>query len=131
MARILVFPQPSSEAVTTKRTEVYMHKVVVAGALLFLIGGCGSDSPGSEAFCDATRAIANAGETSSVPPEVNTLVDEAPDEIKEAAETVRSGFEEAFENQDPAALQSQEFTDAATEVREYALENCEGLTDES
>lgn len=108
-----------------------MRKVVVAAACLFLLGGCGSDSPGSEAFCDATRAIANAGETSSMPPEVNTLVDEAPDEIKDAAETVRSGFEEAFENQDPAALQSQEFTDAATEVREYALENCEGLTDES
>ena len=108
-----------------------MHKVAVAVGSFLLIVACGSDSPGSEAFCDATRAIASLGETSEMPPEVDTLVEEAPDEIKEAAETVRAGFEDAFENQDPAALQTSEFTDASTEVREYALENCEGVTDES
>lgn len=112
-----------------------MHRLAtvatVATVALLVFGACSSDTAGSEAFCDATRTIANLGETSEIPPEVDTLVEEAPDEIKDAAETVRTGFEDAFENQDPAALQTSEFTDAATEVREYAVENCEGLTDES
>ena len=99
--------------------------MAAAAAVLLLFGACSGDSAGSEAFCEATRTIANLGETSEIPPEVDTLVEEAPDEIKDAAETVRAGFEDAFENQDPAALQTPEFTDAATEVREYALENCE------
>ena len=108
-----------------------MHRMAAAAAVLLVFGACGGDSAGSEAFCDATRAIANLGETSEMPPEVDTLVNEAPEEIKEAAETIRSGFEDAFENQDPAALQTSEFTDAATQVREYAVENCEGVTDET
>ena len=114
-----------------------MHRIAAAAVVLLLVGACSSDSSdtsdtaGSEAFCDATRAIANLGEQSEMPPEVDTLVEEAPDEVKEAAETVRAGFQEAFDNQDPGALQTSEFQDAAKEVREYAVENCENVTDES
>lgn len=104
----------------------------VASALvgaLFFATACGGDASGSEEFCNATREVVNLGNVEELPPEVDTMVEEAPDEIKDSAETVRTGFEDAFENQDPSALQSQDFQDAAKELRDYAVENCEGLED--
>ena len=108
-----------------------MKRIVAAGAAALLFGACGGDAEGSEAFCDATRTVVELGDVEELPPEVDTMVEEAPDEISEAAETVRAGFRDAFENQDASALQTEEFQDAAKELREYALENCEGLKDES
>lgn len=108
-----------------------MRWIAAGTALLFLLGACGGDSAGSEAFCDATRTVLELGDFEEVPPELDEMVEEAPDEIKDAVETVRDGFVAAIENQDPAELETEEFLAAATEVREYALENCEGFTDES
>ncbi|HYP24782.1 MAG TPA: hypothetical protein VEV43_14535 [Actinomycetota bacterium] len=90
---------------------------------------CGGDAAGSEAFCDATRKIIELGNVEEVPPEVDTMVEEAPDEIKDATETVRDVFVQAFEDRDLSQLQSQEFQDAATELREYAVENCDNVRD--
>ncbi|MDQ3953245.1 MAG: hypothetical protein M3279_09840 [Actinomycetota bacterium] len=100
----------------------------LVAALLFS-GACGNDAAGSEAFCDATRKVVELGTVDELPPEVDTMVEEAPDEIRDAAETVRSGFEEAFEESDPSVLETEEFRDAAAELREYAVDNCEGLKD--
>lgn len=102
--------------------------LALVGAL-FLATACGGDAAGSEEFCNATRDVVNLEDVDEVPPEVDTMVEEAPDEIKDSAEAVRTGFEDAFENQDASALQSQEFQDAARELRDYAVENCEGLED--
>jgi hypothetical protein len=96
---------------------------------IFILGACGGDSEGSEAFCDATRTVINLGEVEELPPEVDTMVEEAPNEIKDDVETIRSIFEEAFENGDASLIQSQEFQDAATNVREYAVENCDDVED--
>ena len=98
---------------------------------MFVFVACGGDSEGSEAFCDATREVINLGEVEEVPPEVQTMVDEAPDEIKGSAETVADAFNEAFDNQDLSVLETEEFQEAATELREYAVDNCSGVTDES
>ncbi|HEX2056983.1 MAG TPA: hypothetical protein VHI71_01310 [Actinomycetota bacterium] len=100
----------------------------VASAVL-LTTSCGGDAAGSETFCDATRTVVELGTVEELPPELDTMVEEAPDEIADSAETVRAGFRDAFENADPSAIQTQEFRDAATELREYAVENCEGLDD--
>ena len=108
-----------------------MRKTAAMAGIFLVLGACGGDSAGSEAFCDATRTVVDLGNVDELPPEIGTMVEEAPDEIKDAAETVQAGFEEAFENNDASALQTQEFQDAATELREYATENCEGLTDET
>jgi hypothetical protein len=108
-----------------------MQKATLTAVVLLVLAGCGGDSAGSEEFCDATRTVVNLGNVEELPPEVDTMVEEAPDEIKDATETMRTKFEEAFENQDASVLQSAEFQDAATEVREYAVDNCEGLEDES
>ena len=48
-----------------------MHKLFAATAVVLLLSACESDTTGSEAFCEATRAIATAGESSEMPPEVN------------------------------------------------------------
>lgn len=98
-------------------------------AAVFLTTACGGDAAGSEAFCDATREVIDLGNVDELPPEVDTMVEEAPDEIKDSAETVRSAFEEMFENQDPSAIQTDEFQDAAKDVREYAVENCDDVRD--
>lgn len=100
----------------------------VATALLVL-AACG-DTAGSEAFCDATREALAQGTTDEAPPELDTMVEEAPDEIKDDAVTVRDGFKEAFDNQDPAPLQTDEFTAAAERLGEFADENCEGVREE-
>ncbi|MDQ4124050.1 MAG: hypothetical protein M3134_00425 [Actinomycetota bacterium] len=96
---------------------------------VFLFAACGGDAAGSEAFCDATRKIIDLGNVEEVPPEVDTMVEEAPDEIKDSAETVRDVFVEAFENQDLSALKSEEFQAAAKDLREYAVDNCEDMRD--
>jgi hypothetical protein len=98
-------------------------------ATVFLSAACGGDAAGSEAFCDATREVVNLGNVDELPPEVDTMVEEAPDEIKDSAETVRAAFEDMFENQDAAAIQTEEFQAAAKDLREYAVENCEGVED--
>lgn len=98
-------------------------------AAVFLSTACGGDAAGSEAFCNATREVVNLGNVEELPPEVDTMVEEAPDEIKDSAETVRDTFVEMFENRDPSAIETDEFQDAAKDLREYAVENCEGLKD--
>ncbi|MDQ3982489.1 MAG: hypothetical protein M3271_07410 [Actinomycetota bacterium] len=108
-----------------------MRQIAVAAVALLLLGACGGDAAGSEVFCDATRTVVDLGSVEELPPEVDTMVEEAPDEIADAAETVRAAFRDAFDNQDPSAIQTEEFQDAAKELREYAVENCEGLTDET
>jgi hypothetical protein len=108
-----------------------VRRDAVAAVTLFLLGACGGDAAGSEAFCDATRTVVDLGDVEELPPEVDTMVEEAPDEVKDAAETVRAAFREAFEDADASAIQTDEFQDAARELREYAVENCEGLTDET
>lgn len=102
--------------------------IALVGALFFATA-CGGDAAGSEEFCNATREVVNLGNVDELPPEVDTMVEEAPDEIKDSAETVRTAFEDAFENQDPSAIQTEEFQDAAKELRDYAVDNCEGLED--
>lgn len=123
-----------------------MRIAVAAVAAVFLLVSCGGDSEpndsgeaaaeateadagDNEAFCEATRTIVNLGNVDELPPEVDTMVEEAPDEIKDSAETVRTAFEEMFANQDPAAIETEEFQAAAKELREYAVSNCEGLRD--
>lgn len=96
---------------------------------VLLFAACGGDAAGSEVFCDATRKIIDLGNVEGVPPEVDTMVEEAPDEIKESAETVRDVFVDAFENQDLSALDSEEFRTAAKDLREYAVDNCENVRD--
>lgn len=120
-----------------------------AGAIVVLMlvfGACGGDSDegsggeagetqgpsaSTEEFCDATRTVVELGEVDAIPPELGTMVEAAPEEIKDSAETVQAGFELAFETGDPSAIETVEFQEAAREIREYALANCEGLTDES
>lgn len=106
-----------------------MRPTAVVLATVLLSAACGGDAAGSEAFCDATREVVNLGNVDELPPEVDTMVEEAPDEIKDSAETVRTAFEEMFENQDPSAIQTEEFQAAAKDLREYAVENCEGVED--
>ena len=106
-----------------------MRTALATFLAVFLLAACGGDAAGSEAFCDATRKVVELGDVDEVPPEVATMVEEAPDEIKDSAETVQAAFEDMFENQDPAAIQSEEFQDAARELREYAVDNCEDLED--
>lgn len=106
-----------------------MRRTFLVAVTASLLAACGGDAAGSEAFCDATRAVVDAGEVDAVPPEVDTMVEEAPDEVKDAAETARDAFQDAFENQDLSGLESQEFQDAARELREYAVENCDNLED--
>jgi ABC-type glycerol-3-phosphate transport system substrate-binding protein len=106
-----------------------MRLAVAALVSVSLFAACGGDAAGSEAFCEATRTVVNLGDVEELPPEVDTMVEEAPDEIADAAETVRTAFEDAFENSDLAAIQTEDFQAAATELREYAVENCEGLED--
>ena len=106
-----------------------MHRLTAVAMALFLLVSCGGDAAGSEAFCEATRTVVNLGEVDEIPPEVATMVEEAPDEIKDSAETVQAAFEEMFENQDPSVIETDEFQTAATELREYAVENCEGIED--
>lgn len=132
---MLAFAPRSGQAVANGlcnlEKELSVRKTAAMAVILLVLGACGGDSAGSEAFCDATRTVVDLGNVTEIPPEVATMVEEAPDEIKDAAETVQAGFEDAFNNQDAAALQTPEFKDAATELREYAVENCEGLTDET
>lgn len=104
-------------------------RIAAASLGLVLLVACGGDAAGSEAFCDATRKIIDLGDVDEVPPEVDTMVEEAPDEIKDATETVRDAFVEAFENEDLAAIQTEEFQAAATDVREYAVDNCDNVKD--
>ena len=106
-----------------------MRTAVSTAVALFLLAACGGDAAGSEAFCDATRKVIELGDVEELPPEVDTMVEEAPDEIKDAAETVRATFEDMFETQDPEAIETEEFQDAAKELREYAVENCDNVKD--
>ncbi len=106
-----------------------MRTALATALAVFLLAACGGDAAGSEAFCDATRKVIELGDVEELPPEVDTMVEEAPDEIKDAAETVRATFEDMFENQDPGAIESEEFQDAARELREYAVDNCEDVED--
>ncbi len=103
--------------------------VAAVVAAVFLSTACGGDAAGSEAFCDATRKVIDLGNVEELPPEVDTMVEEAPDEIRDSAETMRDAFEEMFENQDPSVIQTAEFQDAAKDVREYAVENCDDVRD--
>ncbi|MFP5298457.1 MAG: hypothetical protein ACLGHL_05685, partial [Actinomycetota bacterium] len=73
--------------------EIEVRRTAAVASLLIL-GACGGDAPGSEAFCEATREVVNMGEVSEMPAEVDTMVEEAPDEIKDEAEAVREGFVE-------------------------------------
>lgn len=107
-----------------------MRKIALVALIVLVLGACGGeDTEGSEAFCDATRDVIEMGEVQEMPPEVNTMVEEAPEEIKEETETIRDLFQEMFDNQDPSVIQSDEFQEAAAGLREYADENCEGVTD--
>lgn len=106
-----------------------MRRVTAIAAIFVVSAACGGDAAGSEAFCNATRKVVDLGTVDELPPEVDTMVEEAPDEVKDAAETVRAQFREMFENGDASAIQTDEFQDAAKELREYAVENCEGLKD--
>lgn len=104
-------------------------RIAAAVVATVLFTACGGDAAGSEAFCDATREIIDLGNVDEVPPEVDTMVEEAPDEIKDSVETVADAFHEAFDNEDLSVLQSQEFQDAAKDLREYAVENCDDVRD--
>jgi PBP1b-binding outer membrane lipoprotein LpoB len=108
-----------------------LRRIALALALTLALGACssGEDTEGSEAFCEATRKVIDLGNVQELPPEVNTMVEEAPDEIRDSAETIRDSFVEMFDNQDPRAIETDEFQAAAREVREYATENCEGVID--
>ena len=107
-----------------------MRKVALLAAIVLALGACGGDdTEGSEAFCEATRTVIELGNVDAMPPEVDTMVEEAPEEIKDATETIRDSFQEMFQNQDATAIQTEEFEAAAAEVRAYATENCEGVTD--
>ncbi|HEV2756048.1 MAG TPA: hypothetical protein VG318_09770 [Actinomycetota bacterium] len=101
-----------------------------AATALLMLAACGGDAAGSEAFCDATRDALAQGDTEEAPPELDTMVEEAPDEIRDDATIVRDGFKDAFENQDLAAIQTDEFTEAAENLGEFADENCEGVQEE-
>lgn len=108
-----------------------MRRRALASALtLFVLGACGGDAAGSEAFCEATRDALARGTTDEIPPELETMVEEAPDEIADEAEIVRDGFTEAFENQDAAALQTEEFMQAAEKLGNFADDNCSGVQEE-
>lgn len=89
----------------------------------------GGDTAGSEAFCEATREIVALGTVDELPPEVDVMVEEAPEAISDAARTVGTAFHEAFEKKDPSVIQTAEFQEAARELREYAVENCDDLRD--
>ena len=98
-------------------------------ATILSLTACGGDAAGSEAFCNAAREVIDLGEVEAIPPELHTMVEEAPDEIKDAAETVEAAFEEAFDEGDLAAIQNEDFQDAAQDVREYAVDNCDDVKD--
>lgn len=104
--------------------------MVATGVSLLLLAACGGDAAGSEAFCEATRAALERGNAEEAPPELETMVEEAPDEIADEAAIVRDGFTEAFENQDLAAIQSEEFTEAAEALGDFVNENCSGVKEE-
>lgn len=104
-------------------------RIAAAVVATVLFTACGGDAAGSEAFCDATRKIIDLGSVEEVPPEVDTMVDEAPDEIKDAAQTVADTFHEAFDNEDLSVLKGDEFQDAAKDLREYAVDNCDNVRD--
>lgn len=89
----------------------------------------GGDTAGSEAFCEATRAVVALGRVDELPPEVDAMVENAPVEIRDVAQTVGAAFHEAFEKKDPSVIQTAEFQAAATQLREYAVENCDDLRD--
>ena len=106
-----------------------MRRAAALVATILSLTACGGDAAGSEAFCNAARAVIDLGEVEEIPPELNTMVEEAPDEIKDSAETVEAAFEEAFDSGDLAAIEAEDFQDAARDVREYAVENCENVED--
>ena len=106
-----------------------MRKTLAVVAFALLSTACGGDAAGSEAFCDATREVIALGSVDELPPEVDVMVEEAPDEISDAAGTVGAAFHEAFENEDASVLQTEEFQAAAKELRDYAVENCEDVRD--
>ena len=108
-----------------------MRKIALMATVLLALGACGGDGDGEggEAFCDATRKVIDMGDVQELPPEVDTMVEEAPDEIRDSAETIRDLFREMFDQQDPSVIQTDEFREAAADVREYAVDNCEGVVD--
>ena len=106
-----------------------MRTAAAVVATMLSLGACSGDAAGSEAFCNAAREVIDLGTVDEIPPELDTMVEEAPDEIKDSAETVGAAFEDAFGNQDLSAIQTDEFQDAARDVREYAVENCENVED--
>ena len=52
-----------------------MHRIAIAAVIFLLVGACGGDSAGSEAFCNATRTVVNLGDVQEMPPEVDTMVE--------------------------------------------------------
>lgn len=78
-------------------------------------------------FCDAARRANEAVEARNAGDALDAAEDlaaEAPDDIRDAAETVRDGVAE-WHDGDDQAIEDPGFEDAVEEVRAYADERCD------
>jgi hypothetical protein len=96
-----------------------------------LAGACsdGADS-GLAAFCEThtdpeldSLDPSNPDQAELMSAAMTKMAENAPEEIREDAETTRAGFE-AAQSGDVAGIDVEEFQAAATRVEEYAEEHC-------
>lgn len=104
-----------------------MHRILALSAILVLAGACGGDTAGTEAFCDVAREMAGVepGDVEASTDVLQRLRDEAPDDIRDAVNTIVDASEEAFETRDATILQREEVQEASDEFDAYLEENCE------
>jgi hypothetical protein len=102
------------------------HRTRAAAVLLVLTVACSGDTAGAKAFCDAARALAKIkpGDTEQTLSTFERMRAEAPDEIKDAINTLADSAKEAFAKGDSTIVQSQAFLDASHELDTYLEGNC-------
>ncbi len=97
---------------------------VLIGCVMFLLPACGGDSAPA-AFCDAARDIstfdANTDPDTTLAT-FETLAEEAPDEIKDAATTANDAIQGLAAGDTSAAG---DYETALTEISAYLDDNCE------
>lgn len=104
-----------------------MHRFLALTAILVLAGACGGDTAGAEAFCEVARDMEDVepGDVEATTEVFQRLREEAPDDIRDAVNTIVDASEEAFETRDATVLQREEVMAASDEFDAYLEENCE------
>ena len=106
--------------------------VLTIMAFGLLAGACSDKGGGSglAAFCEThtdpeldSLDPSNPDQAEALSAAMTKMAENAPEEIREDAETTREGFE-AAQSGDIASIDVEEFQAAATRVEEYAEENC-------